>query len=357
MQGSRGGAVAYAQAGCPAGEFEFRRVVGNISGSLRSAPTGTSRGLFSTTTARSASRSARSKTFDYECPRRPADPAFRRPPEPLVARGLSRPGARASGVIAGVLAGFRPRPRRRHGRGHPPQGRKEGQCHRLTRTAIARSLLWGRRLGGQGRLLVRNRLRPRSLVNRPPPPAQTSPPVLTTAAAADTVSITDTAIPDMPTIADTAAQRLARRAGEPGTAAGARRPRPADPAARWRTDRDQPGESWRSTRNWTTRPPSSRKPRTQEPLPLLRPGHEFRTPLGSIRSIVRILLDEMDGHLTTERRNAGPLHPDLRRRAERDGQRPPRPGEDRGRGGSASPPPGSRWWTCSTPSGGCSSHC
>lgn len=31
-------------------------------------------------------------------------------------------------------------------------------------------------------------------------------------------------------------------------------------------------------------------------------SHEFRTPLGSIRSIVRILLDEMDGHLTTEQR-------------------------------------------------------
>ena len=38
-------------------------------------------------------------------------------------------------------------------------------------------------------------------------------------------------------------------------------------------------------------------------------SHEFRTPLGSIRSIARILLDELDGPLSDEQ-NDGSIHPE-----------------------------------------------
>ena len=48
-------------------------------------------------------------------------------------------------------------------------------------------------------------------------------------------------------------------------------------------------------------------------------SHEFRTPLGSIRSIARILLDEFDGPLTSEQENKSHSSAN-RRRTERNGQ-------------------------------------
>ena len=62
-------------------------------------------------------------------------------------------------------------------------------------------------------------------------------------------------------------------------------------------------------------------------------SHEFRTPLGSIRSIARLLLDRVDGPLTDEQEKQVSFIQHLGRRADRDGQRPARPGQGRGRPG------------------------
>jgi len=123
-----------------------------------------------------------------------------------------------------------------------------------------------------------------------------------TAAAADTVSITDTTIPDMPTIADTAAQRLARLERENQ---GLRQEL---------ADRDQRIQQLDDELTETNQGVVALYAELDDKAAQLKEAselksrflsymsHEFRTPLGSIRSIVRILLDEMDGHLTTEQR-------------------------------------------------------
>ena len=66
MRGSRGGAVAYAQADARRGSLSFAGV-GNISGSLRSAADGTSRGLFSHNGTVGV-QVRKVQTFDYEYP-------------------------------------------------------------------------------------------------------------------------------------------------------------------------------------------------------------------------------------------------------------------------------------------------
>jgi hypothetical protein len=58
-------------------------------------------------------------------------------------------------------------------------------------------------------------------------------------------------------------------------------------------------------------------------------SHEFRTPISAIRSIARLLLDRVDGPLTTSR-SAGRLHPAPRDRVRRDGRRPAGPGQGGG---------------------------
>ena len=56
-------------------------------------------------------------------------------------------------------------------------------------------------------------------------------------------------------------------------------------------------------------------------------SHEFRTPLGSIRSMARILLDQMDGPLTDEQQKQVDFIQSSADRVDRDGRRPPRPGK------------------------------
>lgn len=66
MRGSRGGAVAYAQADARRGSLNFA-AIGNIAGSLRSAADGTSRGLFSHNGTVGV-QVRKVQTFDYEYP-------------------------------------------------------------------------------------------------------------------------------------------------------------------------------------------------------------------------------------------------------------------------------------------------
>lgn len=123
-----------------------------------------------------------------------------------------------------------------------------------------------------------------------------------TVAATDTVSITETTIPDMPTIADTAAERLVRLERE------------IQGLRLQLADRDQRIQQLDEELTETNQGVVALYSELDDKAAQLQEAselksrflsymsHEFRTPLGSIRSIVRILLDEMDGHLTAEQR-------------------------------------------------------
>jgi signal transduction histidine kinase len=62
-------------------------------------------------------------------------------------------------------------------------------------------------------------------------------------------------------------------------------------------------------------------------------SHELRTPLSSIRALAKLLLDRMDGDLTVEQERQVQVHRKRRQRPVGTGQRPARPGQDRGRQG------------------------